>query len=472
MAKVVQIGGGIVGLCTGMLLAKDGHEVTVLERDAAPTTVPDAAWDGWPRTGVNQFRLLHYLQPGFARITDRELPAIPKALQEAGAIHHNTVAEVPDEIKGGAREGDDRYATWTARRPVAEAAIAQVANETPGLTIRRGVAVAGLLVGRDNGNVPNVVGVRTEDGEEVRGDLVIDAGGRRSQLPSWLTDAGAQPLLEERDDCGFVYYGRHFRSGDGSVPFAFGPPLYPFGSASVLTLPADNGTWGVGLIVSAKDAALRGLRHADRWEAVMKSLPMQAHWLDGEPIDDDIAVMAKIEDRHRSLVVDGQPVATGVLPVADAWACTNPSVGRGISIGMIHALALRDYLRTAPMDDPVTLVKGWEDATASSAEPWYRATRDFDRHRLAEIEALMNGERYEPDDVGFELGQAVFSAVMKDPSGDCLRAVAGIGSVLDLPEEVLADPALAEKVVTLGADWRNDEIAGPSRDELVKLAGG
>jgi hypothetical protein len=36
----------------------------------------------------------------------------------------------------------------------------------------------------------------------------------------------------------------------------------------------------------------------------------------------------------------------------------------------------------------------------------------------------------------------------------------------------LADPALAEKVVTLGADWREEEIAGPSRAELVALAAG
>ena len=54
--------------------------------------------------------------------------------------------------------------------------------------------------------------------------------------------------------------------------------------------------------------------------------------------------MAKIEDRIRSLVVDGRPVATGVLTVGDSWACTNPSVGRGISIGMLHAVALRDTL--------------------------------------------------------------------------------------------------------------------------------
>ena len=32
----------------------------------------------------------------------------------------------------------------------------------------------------------------------------------------------------------------------------------PYDSVSILTLPADNGTWGVGLVASASDAALRG----------------------------------------------------------------------------------------------------------------------------------------------------------------------------------------------------------------------
>jgi hypothetical protein len=40
-----------------MLLRRDGHEVTVLERDPAP--VPESredAWEGWSREGVTQFR--------------------------------------------------------------------------------------------------------------------------------------------------------------------------------------------------------------------------------------------------------------------------------------------------------------------------------------------------------------------------------------------------------------------------------
>lgn len=469
MARIVQVGGGIVGLCNAMLLAQDGHEVTLLERDAAPPPSPDEAWENWGRTGVNQFKMLHYLAPGFRRIIDTELPSVVAELERAGALRTNIVANIPDEMKGGARPDDDRFETLTARRPIAEAAVSTAAEGCANLTIRRGVAVCGLLL-NGGGPVPHVVGVRTEDGEEIRSDVVIDACGRRSALPSWLADAGAPPLVEEKEDCGFVYYGRHFRSNDGSHPFAMSGPLVPFGTASVLTLPADNGTWGIGLIVSAKDTELRGLRHVDNWTAVVKSLPLHAHWLDGDPIDDDVAIMAKIEDRHRSTIVDGEPVVTGLLTVGDSWACTNPSLGRGIAIGAKHAVALRDHLRTAPLDDPVAVAKGWQDATEQSVEPWYRTTLHFDRHRLAEIESLMEGKPYEPDDPQWELTMAMMHAGTKDP--DCLRTFIQVAGVMELPEVLLSDPALAEKVVTEGADWRDAPVMGPSRDELVALAAG
>jgi hypothetical protein len=250
------------------------------------------------------------------------------------------------------------------------------------------------------------------------------------------------------------------------VPIAFGPLLQDYGTVSVLTLPADNGTWGVGIIASAKDKAMRALKDLAVWTNVVKSLPLCAHWLDGDPLDDHIAVMAKIEDRHRSFVLDGRPVATGVVALADSWACTNPSVGRGISIGTMHAVGLRDLLHDMP-HDPVELQQKWHGVTLATAEPWYRSTLAFDEGRLAEVDALLEERQLEPTPA-FEIGKALGVAAGKDP--EMLRALLDLAGVLALPEEVFGRPGVLERAIELGSGWRDEQLPGPSRDELLTLA--
>ncbi len=471
MAKVLIVGGGVAGLSTGMLLAKDGHEVVLVERDAAPPAPdPDGAWDGWERRGVNQFRMLHYFQPRFRQLLESELPDAVTALDADGALRFNAIALIPDEMKGGVRDGDDDFEALTGRRPMIEAALARVADAMPGLTVRRGVAVDGLLTGAEAiPGVPNVVGVRTEDGEDITADVVIDASGRRSPLPRWIEAIGARPPVEEVEDSGFVYYGRHFRSADGSLPAMIGPLLGHYGSVSILSLPADNGTWGVGFTACASDAELRGLRHNDRWMAAMEQFPLVAHWIDAEPID-DVAVMAKIEDRFRRYVVDGDPVVTGVVAVGDSWSCTNPSPGRGATIGLMHAVALRDTLRVVPSDDAAAFARAFDDVTVAELEPWYRATLAYDNHRLAEAGALSRGENYDPGDPVWEITRAAQFAASLDP--DLMRAFIRLGSLLTTSDEVFAQPGVLDKVISLGSGWRDQPILGPTRDELVKLVNG
>ena len=48
-------------------------------------------------------------------------------------------------MTGGKRDGDERFETVTGRRPVLEAAVAQPAKRTDGLTVCRGVAAPGLV---------------------------------------------------------------------------------------------------------------------------------------------------------------------------------------------------------------------------------------------------------------------------------------------------------------------------------------
>ena len=318
---------------------------------------------------MNQFRQLHFMLPRWRAVMERELPEVIAGLEALGGVRTSMLGALPDEMTGGKRDGDERFETVTGRRPVLEAAVARVAKHTDGLTVCRGVAVTGLVTGHESmAGVPHVAGVAVGGATVVHADLVIDATGRRSPVSGMLAAVGARRPDEEMQDCGFVYYARHFRSADGSCPPARERLLQHFEGLSILTLPCDSGTWGVAFVTSARDCELRALRAVPAWEAALSLFPSVAHWGDAQAIT-GVQVIAGIEDRHRRHVVDGEPVVTGLAALGDAWACTNPSLGRGASIGLLHACALRDLLREVSPDEPERLARRFERGHPGHGRP-------------------------------------------------------------------------------------------------------
>lgn len=463
MASIVVCGGSVIGLSAAMLLARDGHRVIVLERDATPPpgSIPDA-FDKWPRPGVSQFLQPHTLLPPFRAILDTELPGTVDRLVDGGCVWLDWLAIMPPLIRDRApRPGDDRFRFVTGRRPTIESVLAATAVDD-GLDVRRGIGVAALLTGPSVvDGVPHVSGVRTTGGEEIATDLVVDAMGRRTKLAEWLRAAGGAAPHVETEDNGFAYHSRYFRGPE--MPTFIGPPVTELGTISVLTMPGDNGTWSVTLWSAASDTALRGMRDPDRFTAVLKACPLQAHWVDGEPIT-GVLTTAGVLDRYRRFVVDGRPVATGVAAVGDAWACTNPSAGRGMTVGMIHAQSLRDVVRS-DIADPEGFAHAWDRATEATAAPFYWSQIAADRARAARMDALRKGgEPPAPDPVA----AAVASAMMRDP--DVFRGMLETAMCMALPEEVLARPGFMDKV-NASAGRRVWKTPGPDRATLLELVG-
>ena len=467
MPRITVLGAGVCGLAAAMLLARDGHDVTVLERDPAP--VPDTldeALTSWERGGVAQFRQAHYVQPRGREVLEECLPDVRAALAAAGALQFNALGGMPPTIADRTpRPGDERFATITARRPVIESVLARAAQAEPGVEIRRGVAVEALTA-RSYDGTPHVTGVRTAGGDDLLGDLVVDAGGRRSALPRLLEAVGARPPLEQAEDSGFIYYTRFFRSCDGGRPESRAAPLTPMPSFSVLTLPGDNDTWSVTLYISAGDRPLKALRHAEDWDTVLAACPRHAHWADAEPLTDVLA-MGGVVDRYRRMVVDGEPVATGVVMLGDALACTNPSLGRGITLGLMHALRLRDVVRHH-LEHRVEMAEVWDTVTEVELTPWYRATVAEDHARRAALEADRAGAA-PPPPPGGDAGVLVRLPRAAIVDADLFRAFLSIRSCLTLPEEVLARPGLAERVRELAREAGPPPRLGPDRAQLLAL---
>ena len=468
--RIVVIGTGVAGLGAAIAFGERGHQVTVLDRDRSePPDSVGAIFDAWERPGVPHFRQPHAFISLGRKILRERIPEAFSALMTAGALD----VQISDHIPGGTPEPADRdIALLGCRRPIIEWALRRAAGAQPGVRVLLGARVE-ELVGR--GSPPRLTGVRTQRGEVLDADLIVDASGRGSRLGIWLGALGGPRPREESADCGVIYYSRYFRYR-GDVRLATTPsPLGPRGDLGFMgfaTFPGDNNTWALTFNTPASRPEFHALRDAAIHFAAARSIPALSESLapeNSEPIT-GVLPMGGLRNVSRELVVDDAPVALGVIAIGDALAHTNPAYAWGLSLGLEQAFGLA-ALADEHGADPDALVRAFDRTYGEHARACYRVSRDTDLARTR----VWSGEAKAPTTPdGPELAlffiSVCFAAALTDR--DLFRAAFRRAQLLDPLDKLPGDRALLERAAAIVAERRKASAPprpGPTNDEMLAL---
>src|SRR4029077_3442137 len=93
---IVVVGAGVAGLGTALATSRQGHRVTLIERDATPLP-PDAkgAFE-WDRRGAPQVRHSHALLARLRNLLRDHYPDVLAALLDAGATEMDFIEMLPE----------------------------------------------------------------------------------------------------------------------------------------------------------------------------------------------------------------------------------------------------------------------------------------------------------------------------------------------------------------------------------------
>jgi flavin-dependent dehydrogenase len=438
--RAVVVGGGAGGLITGMLLAKDGHEVTILERDEeGPPADNEAAWNDWKRAGVNQLRQPHGFGGRVRQTFTSELPELWRSIRECNTYTVNQKAFSPAAGTPDV-DGDELLQSEVMRRSTFERLVALAAEGTPNLEVRRGVSVQGLLAETEGAEIPTITGVTVDTGEKISSDLVIDAAGRRTPVPRWLRALGSD-VTEWSESDGFTYHSMWYRTHNNKYP-SLTAGMFGGMAPGMLTLlfPGDDGVFGLAMVGLGSDKILRRLRDPEKFTQVAQRMTHIAHWVDpavAHPIT-GVLPMGAIQNRQLTFRNNGELSAAGLVNIADSAMSTNPSLGRGVGLSCVYALELRSLLRET--DDPVAVSSRYIDIQEERLLPFLADAVQSD----AANRRFLAGSLGEPPDDSPPAARTILSQA-SNVDVDVWRRWSRVNMVLDLPTDCTEDEALVQQ---------------------------
>jgi 2-polyprenyl-6-methoxyphenol hydroxylase-like FAD-dependent oxidoreductase len=419
--RVIVIGSGPSGMTAAILLARQSHEVVLVDRDPGPV-------DGlpWKRVGVMQFRLPHAFRAQCKALLTTRLPEVYDALLEAGVEDHGDLMH--------ARRATFERTMWT--QTSREPGVRRVTGHVERINIVDGVAI-GVIV----------------DGRHVDGDLVVDASGRSGRPSAPHRPSGTVK------DAGVAYAARQYELLPGAEPGPIngGPGIVRELHGFVAMLfQQDAGTFTVLFVRSKEDDDLACLRDPAAFAAAARMLPDIATWTDparSRPID-RVRAGTGIFNQYR-----GQSTTVrNLLAIGDSVCTTNPMGARGVALGMESAAMVADLVAGARPETWAAALDAWCEA---NQKVWH------DDHVITD-DALLADWRGEDVDPDGPISWMLVAAAARERHPEWMESLGPFFGMLAKPASL--DPLRTAVRSMLRSGWRPRPAPGPTRHELAAAA--
>lgn len=381
----VVIGASMAGLNFARVLTDYCERVTMVERDVAPSEKEF-------RKGVPQARHPHGLLKGGELAMEKHFPGLRAELLAKGALTANFGSDVESFAFGQwRRRYESAQVALVCSRPLLETAIYRRLYAHPQITIIHQTDVLGL---RANAEKTHVTGVELRNRETQQitaldADLVVDASGRDSDAPKWLTVLGYTAPTETIITAKVGYATRIYQI----------PPGFKDTWKVMMIQPSIPDTRG-GLLISLEgnrwQVGLMGMRGdyppttADSYLEFARSLPSPRLYeaiKDAQPLTD--AYGYRRGENHLRHYEKLPRYLEGFLVGGDAVCSFNPVYGQGMTVAALGSVALEECLqvqhRRYPNGEVTGLARRFQQRLMKViATPWQLATNADRRWQVDE----------------------------------------------------------------------------------------
>jgi 2-polyprenyl-6-methoxyphenol hydroxylase-like FAD-dependent oxidoreductase len=342
--SALVIGGSLAGMCAARVLSDHFDKVTIIERDAYPSTLEF-------RQGVPQARHVHNLLARGLREFESFFPGFEARMRERGAVPVETGWDTATLWPHGwAPRAHTGLRQLYASRVLIEGTVLEFCRRLPNVTYLERTEVSALRAAPGRQRYCTGVEVRTRDDGQTRtleADLVVDASGAHSKSGEWLQQLGVTVPEEETVE-GYSGYSSRWFASDKAWPsdwwwkvlfLRLATPAQPY---FIGFFPIENQRWLLSYIGVNKAYPPRG--EADFTTALERLTTPVVHQMvrrmeSVSPVYSSRATRNRWRHYERWRTPLDRFVA-----IADAACSFNPRFGQGMSAATVSARILQQCL--------------------------------------------------------------------------------------------------------------------------------